>query len=72
MTDIFSELKARGLVAVSTDEAALQKALETESLTYYVGFDPTAPSLHMGNLVQLLTAARLQQDRKSTRLNSSH
>ena len=61
MTDIFSELKARGLVAVSTDEAALQKALDTESLTYYVGFDPTAPSLHMGNLVQLLTAARLQQ-----------
>jgi tyrosyl-tRNA synthetase len=61
VTDIFSELKARGLVAVSTDEAALQKALDTESLTYYVGFDPTAPSLHMGNLVQLLTAARLQQ-----------
>lgn len=61
MTDIFSELKARGLVAVSTDETALQKALAEESLTYYVGFDPTAPSLHMGNLVQLLTAARLQQ-----------
>ena len=61
MTDIFSELKARGLVAVSTDEAALQKALAEESLTYYVGFDPTAPSLHMGNLVQLLTAARLQR-----------
>ena len=61
MTDIFSELKARGLVAVSTDETALQKALAEESLTYYVGFDPTAPSLHMGNLVQLLTAARLQK-----------
>ncbi|MDN6748202.1 MAG: tyrosine--tRNA ligase, partial [Brevibacterium sp.] len=61
MTDIFSELKARGLVAVSTDEAALQKALNEESLTYYVGFDPTAPSLHMGNLVQLITAARLQR-----------
>ncbi|SMX98030.1 tyrosine--tRNA ligase [Brevibacterium antiquum] len=61
MTDIFSELKARGLVAVSTDEAALQKALTEDSLTYYVGFDPTAPSLHMGNLVQLITAARLQQ-----------
>ncbi|MDN6159121.1 MAG: tyrosine--tRNA ligase [Brevibacterium sp.] len=61
MTDIFSELKARGLVSVSTDEAALQKALNEESLTYYVGFDPTAPSLHMGNLVQLLTAARLQR-----------
>lgn len=61
MTDIFSELKARGLVAVSTDEAALQKALTEDSLTYYVGFDPTAPSLHMGNLVQLITASRLQQ-----------
>ncbi|SMX79062.1 tyrosyl-tRNA synthetase [Brevibacterium sp. 239c] len=61
MTDIFSELKARGLVSVSTDEAALQKALNEESLTYYVGFDPTAPSLHMGNLVQLITAARLQK-----------
>ncbi|HCG56525.1 MULTISPECIES: tyrosine--tRNA ligase [Brevibacterium] len=61
MTDIFSELKARGLVAVSTDEAALQKALNEDSLTYYVGFDPTAPSLHMGNLVQLITAARLQK-----------
>lgn len=61
MTDIFSELKARGLVSVSTDEAALQKALNEDSLTYYVGFDPTAPSLHMGNLVQLITAARLQK-----------
>ncbi|MDN5635050.1 MAG: tyrosine--tRNA ligase [Brevibacterium sp.] len=61
MTDIFSDLKARGLISVSTDEAALQKALNEESLTYYVGFDPTAPSLHMGNLVQLITAARLQQ-----------
>ncbi len=60
MTDIFSEFKARGLVAVSTDEAALQSALDQDSLTYYVGFDPTAPSLHMGNLVQLITARRLQ------------
>ncbi|RBP67782.1 tyrosyl-tRNA synthetase [Brevibacterium sanguinis] len=60
MTDIFSEFKARGLVAVSTDEAALQHALDKDSLTYYVGFDPTAPSLHMGNLVQLITARRLQ------------
>lgn len=61
MTDVFSDLKARGLVAVSTDETALQTALDEESLTYYVGFDPTAPSLHMGNLVQLITASRLQQ-----------
>ncbi|MCI4011686.1 tyrosine--tRNA ligase [Brevibacterium sp. ZH18] len=61
MTDIFSELKARGLIAVSTDEATLKKALNEDSLTYYVGFDPTAPSLHMGNLVQLITASRLQQ-----------
>ena len=60
MTDILSELQARGLVALSTDEDALRKALTDESVRFYVGFDPTAPSLHMGNLVQILTAKRLQ------------
>lgn len=60
MTDILSELQARGLVALSTDEDALRKALTEESVRFYVGFDPTAPSLHMGNLVQILTAKRLQ------------
>lgn len=57
---ILDELKWRGLVALSTDEEALRKELSEKSITYYCGFDPTAPSLHLGNLVQLLTMRRLQ------------
>lgn len=57
---ILDELSWRGLVALSTDEAALRKELSENSITYYCGFDPTAPSLHLGNLVQLLTMRRLQ------------
>lgn len=57
---IIDELKWRGLIALSTDEAALRDALAASSITYYCGFDPTAPSLHLGNLVQLLTMRRLQ------------
>lgn len=56
---VVDELKWRGLLALSTDEAELRKGLE-EPLTFYCGFDPTAPSLHLGNLVQLLTMRRLQ------------
>lgn len=54
------ELSWRGLVALSTDEEALRASLSDGPVTYYCGFDPTAPSLHMGNLVQLLTMRRLQ------------
>ncbi|WP_432562741.1 tyrosine--tRNA ligase [Kineococcus sp. SYSU DK003] len=61
MSDVWDELQWRGLVAHSTDEAALREALATGPLTYYVGFDPTAASLHVGHLVQVLTAKRLQQ-----------
>lgn len=57
---IIDELKWRGLVALSTDEAELRQALSTAPVTYYIGFDPTAPSLHLGNLVQLLIMRRLQ------------
>jgi tyrosyl-tRNA synthetase len=60
VTDIVDELHWRGLVAQSTDEAALRAALAAGPVTFYCGFDPTAPSLHMGNLVQLLTMRRLQ------------
>ena len=56
---IIDELKWRGLLALTTDEAALREQL-TKPTTYYCGFDPTAPSLHLGNLVQLLTMRRLQ------------
>jgi tyrosyl-tRNA synthetase len=61
VTDLWEDLTWRGLVALSTDEAALRAALADGPVTYYVGFDPTAPSLHHGHLVQLLTARRLQQ-----------
>jgi tyrosyl-tRNA synthetase len=57
---VWDELRWRGLVHVSTDETALKEALDGEPITYYCGFDPTAPSLHCGNLLQLLTMRRLQ------------
>ncbi|MET0162398.1 MAG: tyrosine--tRNA ligase, partial [Microbacteriaceae bacterium] len=58
--DIWDELQYRGLVHVSTDEAALKQLLGGDPITFYCGFDPTAPSLHLGNLVQILTMRRLQ------------
>jgi tyrosyl-tRNA synthetase len=61
VTDIVDELQWRGLIAVSTDEDALRKAFADGPVTVYCGFDPTAPSLHLGNLVQILTIRRLQQ-----------
>jgi tyrosyl-tRNA synthetase len=57
---VLSDLVWRGLIAHSTDLDALREALSSGSVRFYVGFDPTAPSLHMGNLVQLVTARRLQ------------
>jgi tyrosyl-tRNA synthetase len=57
---VLDELQWRGLVALSTDEEALRAALAAGPVTYYCGFDPTAPSLHIGNLVQILTLRRLQ------------
>ncbi|MFJ4683618.1 tyrosine--tRNA ligase [Streptomyces sp. NPDC091377] len=61
MTDIVDELKWRGLFAQSTDEDALRKALADGPVTFYCGFDPTAASLHVGHLVQVLTMRRLQR-----------
>ena len=63
MTDraaIVDELEWRGLLAHATDLDALRAETAQGPLRFYVGFDPTAPSLHMGNLVQILTARRLQ------------
>ena len=57
---LWHELQWRGLVALSTDEAELQAAFAAGPVTYYCGFDPTAASLHLGNLVQLLTMRRIQ------------
>ena len=61
MTAIVDELEWRGLIAQSTDQDALRKALADGPITFYCGFDPTAPSLHVGHLVQVLTLRRLQQ-----------
>lgn len=57
---LWDELQWRGLIALSTDEAELKAALSGGPITYYCGFDPTAASLHLGNLVQLLTLRRIQ------------
>ncbi|HWM33636.1 MAG TPA: tyrosine--tRNA ligase [Pseudolysinimonas sp.] len=58
--DVWEELNWRGLVHVSTDPGQLKELLAGEPITFYCGFDPTAPSLHLGNLVQLLTMRRIQ------------
>ncbi len=58
--NVWDEIVWRGLVHVSTDQEALSALLAGDPITYYCGFDPTAPSLHLGHLVQLLTMRRLQ------------
>ncbi len=61
MSDVLEELTWRGLLANSTDPEALAEHLAAGPVTFYVGFDPTAPSLHFGNLVQLMVARHLQR-----------
>jgi tyrosyl-tRNA synthetase len=61
VNDIIEELSWRGLLAISTDIDELRKAVSSGPVTIYCGFDPTAPGLHIGNLVQLLTIRRWQQ-----------
>ena len=57
--NLIEDLRWRGLIAQSTDEKALIEALK-KPITAYIGFDPTAPSLHVGNLVVLLVLRRFQ------------
>ncbi|HEX6501545.1 MAG TPA: tyrosine--tRNA ligase [Micromonosporaceae bacterium] len=61
MSDLLDDLLWRDLVQDSTDLDDLRKHLDSDEVTFYVGFDPTAPSLHVGHLVQVLTARRLQR-----------
>lgn len=61
-SDFFQELKERGLVHQATDEVALEKQLNEESVKLYVGFDPTADSLHIGHLLPVLVLRRFQQN----------
>ncbi|MCV0403530.1 MAG: tyrosine--tRNA ligase [Chloroflexi bacterium] len=58
---VLDELEWRRMIADHTDRDALRAAMDAEPLTYYGGFDPTAPSLHFGNLVLLVTMRRLQE-----------
>ncbi|OGM89747.1 tyrosine--tRNA ligase [Candidatus Wolfebacteria bacterium RBG_13_41_7] len=53
-------LKDRGFVNQSTDETSIKQLLSKQKVNFYIGFDPTASSLHIGNLVGLMTAAHLQ------------
>jgi tyrosyl-tRNA synthetase len=61
VSDILDELQWRGAVAQTTDETALREALAAGPITLYCGFDPTAPSLHFGNFVQLIALRRFQR-----------
>ncbi len=59
--NLLDDLEWRGLIANSTDLDALRAELAEGPVKFYVGFDPTAPSLHLGNLMQIVTAMRLQR-----------
>ncbi|GLW66971.1 tyrosine--tRNA ligase [Actinomadura rubrobrunea] len=61
MTDILDDLVWRDLIAQSTDLDDLRTLLAAGPVTLYCGFDPTAPSLHLGHLIQLLTLRRFQE-----------
>jgi len=57
---LYEELKARGLVAQTTDEEEIQKLIDNGKAVFYTGFDPTADSLHVGHLLQLIIMRHLQ------------
>lgn len=59
--NILADLKARGLIAQTTDETALSELLANENIALYCGFDPTADSLHIGHLLPVLALRRFQQ-----------
>ena len=58
---IFEELRARGLIAQITDEAKVRDLINNGQATFYIGFDPTADSLHVGHFMALCLMKRLQQ-----------
>ena len=61
MAGAFDILKERGFVSQVTDEEAVRRAFETETVTCYIGFDPTARSLHVGNLVPIMMLANIER-----------
>jgi tyrosyl-tRNA synthetase len=61
VSHVFDTLKERGFVSQCSNEEGLRKLLDTEQVTFYIGFDPTAKSLQIGNLLQLMSMAHLQR-----------
>ena len=61
MSSAFEVLKERGFVSQVTDEEAVARAFDEETVTCYIGFDPTGRSLHVGNLVQIMMLAHVQR-----------
>ena len=59
--NIFQELKARGFCYQQTDEEAIEKLLSSERVKFYVGFDPTGNSLHVGHLLPVMAMRLLQK-----------
>jgi len=59
--NVFEELKARGLIAQMTDEARLEELLTKEKVKFYIGFDPTADSLHVGHFIAVMVMAHMQR-----------
>ena len=60
MKNVFDELKERGLIAQCTHEEEIRKILGEEKITFYIGFDPTADSLHIGHFMQLVVMKHMQ------------
>lgn len=60
MSNVFDTLKARGLIAQTTHEDEIRKILGEEKITFYIGFDPTADSLHIGHFMQLIVMKHMQ------------
>jgi tyrosyl-tRNA synthetase len=58
---VFKTLKERGFIAQLTHEEEIQELLETEKVTFYIGFDPTADSLHVGHFLQMMVMAHMQR-----------
>lgn len=58
---VYDELQARGLIAQITDEEKIKELLNNDKITFYIGFDPTADSLHVGHFVQIMVMAHMQR-----------
>lgn len=58
---VFDELKARGMIAQMTNEEKIRDLMENQKIKFYIGFDPTADSLHVGHFVQIMVMAHMQR-----------